>query len=196
MNTPSDKSIEPRVVCSNREKWRNWLQEHHDNTAVAWLVFYKKHTGTDCISYRDSVEEALCFGWIDGLKRRIDEDRYAYRFTARKKNSKWSPLNISLAEKMIAGKKMTPAGLQAFGERKTYDPEFLQTRTSKEVSLPPEIEDSLRKNKNPWENYKKMAPGYRRKYAGWIISAKRPETRKKRLEQAILMLEQNKKPGM
>jgi len=188
--------METKVCPASREDWRAWLQDNHARFDEAWLVFYKKHTGKPSIGYRESVEEALCFGWIDGLKKSIDEERYAYRFTPRKPKSKWSPLNISLAEKMISEGKMAPAGLTAFEQRKAYDDKFLKARGKKEISLTPEINSELKANPTAWENFNSLAPGYRKQYTGWLISAKRPETRQKRLEEAIRLLEQNKKLGM
>jgi uncharacterized protein YdeI (YjbR/CyaY-like superfamily) len=188
--------MEPQVCPRNRAEWRAWLQDHHASTSEAWLVFYKKHTGKPSIAYRDSVEEAICFGWIDGLKRRIDDERYAHRFTPRKENSKWSPLNISLAEQMIAEGKMTPAGLEAFERRRAYNEPFLEARESDQVALPPSIEKALRSNRTAWTNYNALAAGYRKQYAGWLASAVKPETRQRRIEEAIQLLEQNKKLGM
>jgi len=188
--------METKVCPASRNDWRAWLQENHARLDEAWLVFNKKHTGKPSIAYRDSVEEALCFGWIDGLKKSIDEERYAYRFTPRKPNSKWSPLNISLAEKMISGEKMTPAGLAAFEQRQAYDENFLKARSATEISLTPEIEAALKLKPTAWKNFNNLAPGYRKQYTGWLISAKRPETRQKRLDEAICLLEQNKKLGM
>lgn len=188
--------MKPLVCPGSRADWRAWLQEHHASADEAWLVFYKKHTGKPSIAYRDSVEEAICFGWIDGLKRRIDEERYAYRFTPRKARSKWSPLNVSLAGKMIAEKKMTAAGLSAFERRASYDESFLEARQSDHLALPPDMESALRSNQAAWKNYNDLAPGYRKQYAGWLASAVKPETREKRLREALQLLEQNKKLGM
>ena len=98
--------MKARVVCHDRNAWRAWLAANHGKAGETWLVFYKKHTGRNTVSYRESVEEALCFGWIDGLKRRLDEERDAYRFTPRRRGSKWSPLNIRLAEKMSGIERM------------------------------------------------------------------------------------------
>lgn len=188
--------MEPGICPADRDDWRTWLQENHARFDEAWLVFYKKHTGKPSIAYRDSVEEALCFGWIDGLKKSIDEDRYAYRFTPRKPKSKWSPLNISLAERMISEEKMAPAGLAAFEQRRVYDENFLKDRGKTEISLTSEIEAALKSKPTAWKNFNNLAPGYRKQYSGWLISAKRPETRQKRLDEAIRLLEQNKKLGM
>ena len=188
--------MDPRVSCADRQAWRTWLDNNRDTCAEVWLVFFKKHTGAPCVAYRDAVEEAICFGWIDGLKKRIDEDRYAYRFTPRKHNSKWSPLNVSLAEKLIAEGKMTTAGRAAFERRRHYDERFLQARQSAELTLPPEIEEALRSNETAWHNYRALAPGYHKQYAGWLTSAVKPETRARRLQEALRLLEQNRKLGM
>lgn len=188
--------MKPSVVCHDRNAWRAWLAANHGKAGETWLVFYKKHTGRNTVSYRESVEEALCFGWIDGLKRRIDEERYAYRFTPRRRGSKWSPLNIRLAEKMIAQGKMKPAGLAAYEQRRSYDENMLRARESKEIQLTPELESALKQNRAAWDNFRKLAPGYRKQYAGWLMSAKRVETREKRLAEALVLLENNQKLGM
>lgn len=188
--------MNPRVSCADRQAWRAWLERHHDTCTEVWLVFYKKHTGRTCVPYREAVEEAICFGWIDGLTKRIDGDRYAYRFTPRKQRSKWSPLNISLAEKLIAAGRMAAAGRAAFDRRVHYDDRILQARRSGESVLPHGIEEALRSNEAAWRNYLALAPGHRRQYAGWLASAVKPATRARRLEEALRLLEQNKKLGM
>lgn len=188
--------LNPLVHCKNREEWREWLSLNHDACFEVWLVYFKKHTGRPSITYRESVEEALCFGWIDGLKRRIDDERYAHRFTPRKAKSKWSPLNISLAEKLITEGKMTGAGLKAYQQRISYDETFLETKAQSELAVSKEFQTALDSNPEAEENFLAMAPGYRKQYVGWVSSAKRDETRKKRIAEAIRMLEQNKKPGM
>jgi uncharacterized protein YdeI (YjbR/CyaY-like superfamily) len=188
--------MEPLVCAGNRDAWRAWLQQHHASAEEAWLVYYKKHTGKPSVSYRDSVEEAICFGWIDGIKRRIDEERYTHRFTPRRQGSKWSPLNIRLAEQMIDEGKMMPAGLAAFDRRKYYDPELLGARQSNHAVLPPAIEKALRANPAAWKNFNELAPGYRKQYIGWLVGAVRPETRRKRTAEAVKCLEQNLKLGM
>lgn len=189
-------NLNPSAHCPTREDWRNWLRENHDSGTEVWLHYFKKHTGKPSVSYRESVEEALCFGWIDGLKRRVDDERYAQRFTPRKARSKWSPLNISLAEKMIAEGKMTGAGLEAFRNRVAYDEAFLEQRERAELPLPTAFSEALDASPGAMKNFRAMAPGYRKQYVGWISSAKRAETRAKRAAEAVRMLEQNRKPGM
>lgn len=188
--------MEPGLSVSSRKQWRSWLKKNHAKAEEVWLVYFKKHTGKPSINYTDSVEEALCFGWIDGLKKSIDEQKYAYRFTPRKPRSKWSPLNIKLAKKMIAEGRMTQAGLVAFEQRIAYDKEILKARDAKEISLTSEIEKTLKANKKAWENFNNLAPSYRKQYVGWLRSAKKQETRKRRIEEAIGLLAENKKLGM
>lgn len=182
--------------AKNRKDWRDWLKKNHANEKEIWLVYYKKHTGEPTIEYMDSVEEAICFGWIDGIKKRIDDERYAHKFTLRKVKSKWSPLNIRLAKKMIKERKMTSFGLTFFEQRIEYDKEFIKARASNEIVLTPEIEQVLKNNENAWRNFLKLAPSYKKQYVGWLISAKKEITKQKRLEEAIKLLEQNRKLGM
>ena len=188
--------MKSEIYVSDRKEWRSWLIENHTKMEEIWLVYYKKHTGKPTVTYTDSVEEALCFGWIDGLTRSIDGEKYAYRFTPRRAGSKWSPLNIKLAKKMIEAGKMTEAGLAIFNQRVGYDEEILKARKVKEIPLTPEIEDALKANKKAWHNFNNLAPSYRKQYVGWLRSAKKPETREKRLKEAIKLLSRNEKLGM
>lgn len=184
------------ISVPDRNAWRCWLEQNHASQNEVWLAYYKKHTGKSSVAYLDSVKEALCFGWIDGLKRRIDEARYAHRFTPRKGNSKWSPQNIRLAEELIESGEMTKAGLAAFDQRVPYDEELQKALAAKELLLTSETEEALKTSPKAWEYFNNLTPGYRKQYVGWLQSAKRPETRKKRLAEAIALLEENKKLGM
>lgn len=188
--------IKPLVECKDRDEWREWLSQNHEACTEVWLVYFKKHTGKPSIAYRESVQEALCFGWIDGLKKRLDDERYTHRFTPRKKKSKWSPLNIRLSEELIAEGKMTGAGLKAYEQRRGYDETFLQQKEQDELALSAELQAALESNPTARQNFEALAPGYRKQFVGWVSSAKRTETRARRLAEAIKMLEQNQKPGM
>lgn len=186
----------PELEVKNRREWRAWLRKHHAASDGVELVFFKKHTGRQSIEYADALEEALCFGWIDGLKRRIDDERYSFRFTPRKPRSRWSPRNIEMAQELIAKKKMAPAGLAAFERRREYAPETLERIAEPEPSLSPALEKAIRSHRKAWKHFNDLAPGYRKRYVQWLMAAKRPETREKRLAEVIAELEAGRKPGM
>jgi len=188
--------MQPKVYASDRRSWRAWLAKNHAIETEAWLVYYKKHTGKPSVGYLDSVREALCFGWIDGLKKRIDDETYTHRFTPRKPRSKWSPQNMRLARELIEAGLMTKAGLKAFNQRVRYDEDVLERTQAEQIHLSAETESALKSNPKAWQNFEKLSPGYRKQYVAWIQTAKRPETRKKRLEEAIGLLEENRKLGM
>ena len=189
-------SMEPELCVLSRAEWRSWLEMHHDSVEAIWLVFYKKHTGKSTLTYRDSLEEALCFGWIDGVRRSIDSEKYACRFTPRRKKSKWSAFNLKLVEELISEGLMTPSGMKAYQRKELPDNGTGSARKSSGIQLAPEIETALKENPTAWRNFQGLAPSYRKQYAGWLNSAKRPETREKRLKEALNLLEENKKLGM
>lgn len=184
------------LYVANRKAWRSWLAKHHNKEMELWLVYYKRHTGKSSVAYADSVEEAICFGWIDGLKRKIDDARYAIRFTPRGTDSKWSPLNIEIAKRLIKQDKMKKAGLTKYKNRVTYGKEILRAKSAKVTPVPSYMKSFLMTNKKAWENFSSLAPSYKRQYVWWVASAKREETRQRRLEEAIKLLEKNQKLGM
>jgi uncharacterized protein YdeI (YjbR/CyaY-like superfamily) len=183
-----------QFYANNREEWRNWLMEHHATEKEIWLVYYKKHTEKPSVTYPESVEEALCFGWIDGIKKRIDDERYTHRFTLRTPKSSWSAFNIKLAQKLINDKKMTDFGLEFYEKRTPYNHE--EDSSSDNKVLTPKMEQQLQNNPTAWINFINLAPGYRKQYINWISSAKREETKQKRLNEAIKLLTKNMKLGM
>jgi uncharacterized protein YdeI (YjbR/CyaY-like superfamily) len=182
--------------AKNRGEWRNWLENNKSSEEEIWLVYYKKHIGKPSISYLESVEEAICFGWIDGLKRRLDDERYAHRFTRRRKDSKWSTANIDIAKRMIKSGLMTSEGQTSFQHRKEYDKEFLKSRSGISIEVPSDLEKILRENGNAWDNFSKLAQSHRKQYILWVNSAKKDETRQRRLMESLKLLKQNEKLGM
>ena len=190
------KDMNQTFCPSSRKEWRSWLNDNHSTVQEVWLVYYKKHTGKPSISYGESLEEALCFGWIDGIKKRIDEEKYTHRFTPRKLSSKWSARNVRLAKKLIEEGKMTPSGLSAFNQRAGYDDEVLAVKRTKEITLPKEIEAAIKANEKAWINFVNLAAGYKKQYILWITSAKKVETREKRTKETIKLLAKNEKLGM
>lgn len=184
------------LLVVDRSDWRKWLSRNHATMKVVWLVYFKKHTGNPGIPYEDSVEEALCFGWIDSLVKRVDDEKYIRKFSPRKTGSTWSETNKKRAEKMIAEGKMTEAGMVKVEEAKKSGEWFRKTPSKKELVVPPFIQEALNGNQKAKENFNRLAPTYKRHYIGWITSAKREETRVRRLEESLELLEQNKKLGL
>jgi uncharacterized protein YdeI (YjbR/CyaY-like superfamily) len=161
--------------------WRIWLETHHASSAGIWLIYYKDHTGIAAIPYEDSVREALCFGWVDSLIRRIDEDKYARKFTPRKRDSKWSDSNRKRWAELKAAGHLAPAGL-------TAAPTGHSSMPPKIPALPRYIVDALKTNAKAWGQFQRLAPSHRRQYVAWIHMAVRPETRKKRMAESIRLL--------
>lgn len=175
-----------KITVRTRDEWRKWLGKNYDTETEIWLVFYKKHTGKESIPYDDSVEEAICFGWIDSLVKRIDDDRYARKFTRRINKHQWSPSNLKRAGKMITEGRMTEAGLKVFDPRE--DTKQTQVKRSIPTDPPAIIERAFRKVPGVWESFNRLAPSHRRNYIGWIMSARKEETRQKRIEESIAYL--------
>jgi uncharacterized protein YdeI (YjbR/CyaY-like superfamily) len=173
-----------------REEWRAWLAEHHETETEVWLVFSKKHTGEPRVPYGDAVEEALCFGWIDSVVHKLDEDRYAQKFTPRKDAGKWSAPNLERMERLIASGRMTPAGLAKFA------PVAQPPRFQADDEVPAFIESALKGNETARQYFLGLAPSHRREYVRWITEAKKEETRQRRLGEALRLLERRRKLGM
>jgi uncharacterized protein YdeI (YjbR/CyaY-like superfamily) len=173
------------------DEWRKWLADHHDSEAEVWLVFRKRHTGQASIAYGDAVDEALCFGWVDSLIKRLDNARYARKFTPRKPDSKWSTANRKRYAHLKASGRLMPAGLNRPPTEKSGD----APRPSL-AKVPPYIQETLKNCPPAWTNFGSLAPSYRRMYIAWIDSAKRQETKMRRLQEAIHLLMAGKKLGL
>jgi len=174
----------------SRREWRNWLAKHHASSPGVWLVFHKKHAGVKSIAYEDSVLEALCFGWIDSLIKRLDDDRYARKFTPRKPTSKWSDSNRKRWSQLKAEGLLRAAGLEASPTDSAYAPR----PTIPE--LPDYIAAALKTNAKAWAFFQQLAPTYRRPFVVWIHTAKQPESRQKRLRESIALLASGRKLGL
>lgn len=164
--------------------FRRWLEGHHDGVDEQWVGFYKKGTGKPSITWPESVDAALSFGWIDGLRRSIDDERYMIRFTPRREGSIWSATNIKSARRLIEAGEMHPAGMAAF-ERRREDRSRVYSFEQGDVALSAEQEKHLRANKQAWAYWKKQPPSYRRTVTWWVVSAKREATRARRLDTLI-----------
>jgi uncharacterized protein YdeI (YjbR/CyaY-like superfamily) len=174
-----------------RGRWRAWLAKHHDSVSEVWLVFHKQHTGRACLSYDDAVEEALCFGWVDSLIKRLDDERFARKFTPRKADSRWSTANRRRYAKLKAAGLMTAVGLKRPPTSRSGDAPQLP-----DGKVPAYIERELRASPAAWRFFEQLAPSYRRLYCTYIDSAKREETKRKRLQAVISELSAGRKPGM
>lgn len=181
------------VTMRDRAAWRKWLARHHESRSEIWLVYYKKHTGRASVGYAESVEEALCFGWIDGVRKRLDEDRYAHRFSPRRPGSRWSERNLARAEALIESGLMTPAGLAHFEARAKQDE---HAPRAEDFELSDDFAQRLAKNRRAAKNFAALPPGQRNYYVAWIMSAKKLETREKRFAEALDLLERNERLGM
>lgn len=164
--------------------FRGWLEKHHESSKELLVGFYKKGSGRPSITWPESVDEALCFGWIDGVRRRIDDVSYSIRFTPRRTTSIWSAVNIKRAQELIDQGLMNSAGLKAFEARRENRSGIYayEQRTEK---LPGPYERRFKKNKKAWDFFQAQSPWYRKTLGWWIVSAKREETRLKRLATLI-----------
>lgn len=182
--------------AANREKWRQWLDQNHARQNEIWLLFFKKKKGKAQITYDEAVEEALCFGWIDSIIQRIDDDTYVRKFSPRK-GGKWSALNKRRAVSMIREGKMTEAGLATINFTDAED-DYGRTaeRAQRNLVLPSFLRKEFKRHPQAWSNFQGLAPSYRRNYIGWIAAAKTDETRNKRVKEAIALLAKNEKLGM
>jgi uncharacterized protein YdeI (YjbR/CyaY-like superfamily) len=165
--------------------FRAWLDRHHATEKELLVGYYRKGSGKPSITWPESVDEALCFGWIDGIRRRIDEESYSIRFTPRKPASNWSSVNIARVAELEKEGRMRPAGLAAFERRSEARSGIYSYERRKAAKLDPEQEASFRADAAAWSFFDSQPPGYRRTAIHWVVSAKREETRRKRLLQLI-----------
>ena len=167
------------------QEFRAWLEAHHAAEGELLVGYYKKGSGRPSITWPESVDEALCFGWIDGIRRRIDDESYSIRFTPRRARSVWSAVNIRRAAELIAEERMTPAGLAAFEARDDERSAIYSYEQRHKAELSPEQEARLRADPAVWERFQSRPPSWRRAAIYWVTSAKKPETRERRLATLI-----------
>ena len=175
----------PPVFFASTDEFRAWLAEHHASASELWVGFHKKHTARPSLTWPQSVDAALAFGWIDGIRKSLDADAYVIRFTPRKRGSIWSNVNIRKAEALIREGLMHPAGLSAFEGREAKKSGIYSFEQRKQPELTPAELKQLRGNAAAWKFFQAQPPGYRRLVTYWVISAKRPETRARRLRTLI-----------
>ncbi len=187
MRAKTLKTLDARTPA----EWRRWLADFHDSEPEVWLVFHKRHTGQASIAYEDAVDEALCFGWVDSLIKRLDAARYARKFTPRKADSKWSTANRQRYAQLKASGRLMPAGF----DRAPTDRSGDAPRPSP-AKVPQYMQEALASHPAAWKYFESLAPSYRRMYIAWIDSAKQQETKLRRLQEAIRLLAAGKKLGM
>lgn len=174
------------VYAKNRKEWRAWLAKHHKTAPEIWLIYYKKESGKPRVPYNHAVEEALCYGWIDSILKPIDKQKYAQRYSPRRKTSKLSDMNRERVRRLIKSGRMTTAGLAAIAHTDAKAPRLDATVLAK-----------LKEDPETWRNFQRFPASYKRIRVGWIAAGKhRPEIFKQRLDYLMKMTKQNKRFGM
>jgi uncharacterized protein YdeI (YjbR/CyaY-like superfamily) len=180
------------IDIPSRQAWRAWLERNHASAAEIWLVFHKHHTGTLAVEYEAAVEEALCFGWVDSLVRRLDEDRFARKFTPRRTDSVWSESNRRRYAEVEARGLLAPSGLARPPTGRVPTPPARRTF----AKVPPYIARAFKTEPRAWATFGRLTQEQRRKYLGWIDAAKREETKTRRLAEAVRLLARGEKLGL
>src|SRR5438045_4075257 len=176
--------MKPRFFPTPKH-FRAWLAKHHADTQELWVGFHKKDSGRPSITWPEAVDEALCVGWIDGLRKTIDAESYKIRFTPRKATSNWSAVNIGRAQELTKQGRMYPAGLKAFKLRKERKSGIYSYENRKSAVLGGAAEKQFRSRPEAWDFFQKQPASYRQTLIWWVVTAKREETREKRLERLV-----------
>jgi uncharacterized protein YdeI (YjbR/CyaY-like superfamily) len=186
----------PSLHVSSSREWRKWLQQNNSNQTEIWLEIRKKGSTVSGISYDDALNEALCFGWIDGKMKSMNKDMYVLRFSPRRKNSIWSMANRQRAESLVAAGRMRKSGLAAI-EQARANGRWSSAYSSKvKPDTPSDLEQRLSQNPQAWRNFQDMAISYQTMYIQWILDAKRPQTRSRRIAEVVRRAQQNIRPGI
>lgn len=180
----------------NRNEFRKWLQKNHDKQKELWILFYKVHTKKKSLRYAEAVEESLCFGWIDGIVKRIDDEKHAQRYTPRKPKSIWSKVNKERAKRMIDESKMTDAGLVKIKEAKKTGWWNKAYSFEVENTMSGEMKEVLMSDKEAWMNFQNFGKSYQNTYIFYVNYAKREETKQKRIQIVLERTKKNMPPGI
>lgn len=189
--SPMDE-IRPR----SRAEWRAWLSEHHRSSGGVWVLYAKQGTGRPTLSYEESVLEALCFGWVDGLLKSVDESFYKRRFTPRKPASTWSPSNKRRVARLLEDGLMTPAGMALVDAARENGQWDAPDRPEVPADPSPDFQAALDAHPGARAGFAALTPAQRRHYIGWIATAKRPETRQRRIARSLALLAEGRPLGM
>jgi uncharacterized protein YdeI (YjbR/CyaY-like superfamily) len=174
------------LTFATREEWRTWLEQHYSSEREVWLVHYKKKAAQRTVTYEEAVEEALCFGWIDGLLKSIDGERYALRYSPRRRRSTWSQSNKWRVEKLIAESRMTAAGLAKVTEAQENGEWDAATAREETSAIPADLVEELERHAAR-ASFEEWPASRKKQYLFWLSSARRPETRQKRIEAIVEM---------
>ena len=179
-----NEKVAPKFFATPRH-FRAWLAKNHDRISELWVGYYRKDSGRPSITWPESVDEALCFGWIDGIRKKVDDISYKIRFTPRRTKSTWSAVNIAQIGALTHEGRMQAAGIAAFARRQENNSRQYSFENRQAAKLSAADEREFRRDPIAWKFFQTQPPGYRRLAAWWIISAKRPETRRARLQRLI-----------
>ncbi len=172
------------IFFKNPAEFREWLEKNYQTETELWVGFYKVNTGKPSMTWSQSVDQALCFGWIDGIRKKVDEEGYCIRFTPRKPDSTWSKINIAKVEELTGKGLMHPAGMEAFNIRKENN-SGIYSFENEIKDLPEEYTEIFKKNKTAWAYFIAQPPSYRRTITHWILSARQEKTRLTRFEKLM-----------
>ena len=179
-----------QVYAEDRQAWRDWLQERHDKEKNAWLIIYHKKSKTPSVAYDEAVEEALCFGWVDSKPNKRDHESYLLFFAKRNPKSNWSRLNRERAERMLEQGRMTQAGLEMI-ETAKQNGTWTALEAVQDSVIPPDLDQAFQGNETAWKNFSAFPPSSKRIILEWILNAKRPQTRQKRIDETVELATQN-----
>src|SRR5450759_147121 len=177
-------------------EWRKWLEENHSLVQGIWLIYYKKISGKPRIPYNDAVEEALCFGWIDGKIKRVNDDYYIQWFTPRRPGSRWSKLNMGKVEKLIREGRMKPEGLKVYEDGVKRPQVIDDVKAEANLVVPDDLLNALKNNPEAYSNFINFPPSSSKLYIFWLNDAKRSETRSGRIAKIVDRAEKNIRAGM
>jgi len=184
------------LYLKTRGEWREWLDKNHSCCSGVWLIYYKMNSGKPRIPYSDAVEEALCFGWIDGKIKRVNDDYYMQWFTPRRKGSRWSKLNTDRVQKLIEEGLMHPEGLSVYEETKKKPELIYENKKDGDIIIPKDLCEALLKNETAVRNFNSFPPSRRRLFVLWLDSAKKEETRLARISRIVEQAEKNIRTGI
>jgi uncharacterized protein YdeI (YjbR/CyaY-like superfamily) len=184
MDRPNKTQPKP-IFFAKPSELQAWFKKNHDKASEIWVGFHKKSSGQPSITWPESVDEALCFGWIDSVRRSVNDTSYTNRFTKRKARSTWSAVNIRRAKDLIGLGRMQPTGINAFEQRSDERSAIYSYEQRQSAKLSGAFEKQFRANKKAWKFFRAQAPWYQRVAAFWVVSAKRDDTRLKRLAKLI-----------